>query len=215
MPCRETSFRKNRIGKLREAGSTLNHREIRREMAGVETIGADVFAAGHYVLPDTRWNFTSGDPGGSAGTKGTAETQVGVSWPEPLIIASIVVVNVAALCRKWPVNITAVSLFETGRGSHTHTHTHTHSHMLQSPADFTTIVLKIPRRSRELFGDLRVSDFRRTRRIYGPSRLAANPIALHSLSLSLFRFIHSPPDNILPFEASISTWNFTTHANVI
>lgn len=30
-----------------------------------------------------------------------------VPWPEPgFIIASIVVVNVAALCRKWPVNIT-------------------------------------------------------------------------------------------------------------
>lgn len=51
----------------------------------------------------------------SVGTKGTAEAQVGVSWPEPLIIASIVVVNVAALCRKWPVNITAVPFTKPAR----------------------------------------------------------------------------------------------------
>lgn len=51
----------------------------------------------------------------SVRTKGTAEAQVGVSWPEPLIIASIVVVNVAALCRKWPVNITAVPFTKPAR----------------------------------------------------------------------------------------------------
>lgn len=51
----------------------------------------------------------------SVGTKGTAEAQVGVSWPESLIIASIVVVNVVALCRKWPVNITAVPFTKPAR----------------------------------------------------------------------------------------------------
>lgn len=95
----------------------------------------------HYALPDIRECRSSG-------REGSAEAQVvrwrSVSW---LIIAPIVVVNVAALCRKWPVNITVALP----------------SPSLPCPVASHTNSPKIPR------CDLRVSDFRR--RIYdGPIR---------------------------------------------
>lgn len=100
--------------------------------------------------------FASVDRGWTTG-EGRAEAQVvgggrSVSW---LIIAPIVVVNVAALCRKWPVNITVALPFPPP---------------LPCPVASHTNSPKIPR------CDLRVSDFRR--RIYDGPR--PNPIASHS-----------------------------------
>lgn len=94
------------------------------------------------------------------------------------------------------------------REPHIHTHTHTR-------VDFTTIVPKIPRGGRELFGDLRVSDFRRARRIYGPSRLAANPIALHPLSLSLSPVLYTRHRKTSPhLKRQFLSRNFTTFVSL-
>lgn len=112
----------------------------------------------------------------SVGTKGTAEAQVGVSWPEPLIIASIVVVNVAALCRKWPVNITAVPFTKPAR-----LHRPAKVHWLyEDRRKFRAAVASFPRFTRFRL-PASATDLR-------ASRLAANPTALHS------PILYAPPE---------------------